>query len=104
MGYVRMIRSGGLHCCSNAIRYIPDLESIASLEELTKEEDLTEASVETAQALDIVITNMRRNLTEGSDYFKVNSTATISHCLRSIEYFTFHDKSKKCEGLLLMCS
>ena len=21
MGYVRMIRSGGLHCCSNAIRY-----------------------------------------------------------------------------------
>lgn len=104
MGYVRMIRSGGLHCCSNAIRYIPDLESIASLEELTKEEDLTEASVETAQALDIVITNMRRNLTEGSDYFKVNSAATISHCLRSIEYFIFHDKSKKCEGLLLMCS
>lgn len=104
MGYVRMIRSGGLHCCSNAIRYIPDLESIASLEELTKEEDLTEASVETAQALDIVITNMRRNLTEGSDYFKVNSTATISHCLRPIEYFIFHDKSKKFEGLLLMCS
>ena len=22
MGYIRMIRSGGLHCCSNAIRYI----------------------------------------------------------------------------------
>lgn len=21
MGYVRMIRSGGLHCCSSAIRY-----------------------------------------------------------------------------------
>ena len=21
MGYIRMIRSGGLHCCSNAIRY-----------------------------------------------------------------------------------
>lgn len=81
MGYVRMIRSGGLHCCSNAIRYIPDLESITSLEELTKEEDLTEASVETAQALDIVITNMRRNLTEGSDYFKVNSTNTISQLL-----------------------
>lgn len=98
MGYVRMIRSGGLHCCSNAIRYIPDLESIASLEELTKEEDLTEASVETAQALDIVITNMRRNLTEGSDYFKVNSTATV------IEYFIFHDKSKDCECFLSECS
>ena len=22
MGYIRMIRSGGLHCCSNAIRYV----------------------------------------------------------------------------------
>lgn len=73
MGYVRMIRSGGLHCCSNAIRYIPDLDSIASLEEMTKEEALSEGSIETAQALDIVITNMRRNLTEGSDYFKVNN-------------------------------
>lgn len=25
MGYIRMIRSGGLHCCSNAIRYSPVL-------------------------------------------------------------------------------
>jgi len=22
MGYIRMIRSGGLHCCSNAIRWV----------------------------------------------------------------------------------
>jgi len=22
MGYIRMIRSGGLHCCSNAIRFV----------------------------------------------------------------------------------
>lgn len=72
MGYVRMIRSGGLHCCSNAIRYIPDLENIVSLEELTKEEGLSETCVQTAAALDQVITNMRRNLTEGSEYFKVS--------------------------------
>jgi len=34
MGYIRMIRSGGLHCCSNAIRFVPDLEDIVSFEEL----------------------------------------------------------------------
>lgn len=71
MGYVRMIRSGGLHCCSSAIRYIelffffilfclnvfvtrsvffflcilrfvPDLEDIVNFEELVKEEGLSE--------------------------------------------------------------
>lgn len=25
MGYVRMIRSGGLHCCSSAIRYLKEI-------------------------------------------------------------------------------
>ena len=41
MGYIRMIRSGGLHCCSNAIRFIPDLEDIVTFEELCKEEGLS---------------------------------------------------------------
>jgi len=42
MGYIRMIRSGGLHCCSNAIRFIPDLEDIENFEKLCKEEELSE--------------------------------------------------------------
>ncbi|XP_046682962.1 WASH complex subunit 4 isoform X1 [Homalodisca vitripennis] len=71
MGYVRMIRSGGLHCCSTAIRYIPDLDSIVSLQELTSAEGLSETCVQTAQVLDQVINNMRRNITEGSEYFKL---------------------------------
>jgi WASH complex subunit 7 len=41
MGYIRMVRSGGLHCCSNAIRFIPDLEDIVNFEELCKEEGLS---------------------------------------------------------------
>ena len=40
MGYVRMIRSGGLHCCSNAIRFIPDLEDIVSFGDACTEEGL----------------------------------------------------------------
>ena len=41
MGYIRMIRSGGLHCTSNAIRFIPDLEDIVNFEDLCKEEGLS---------------------------------------------------------------
>ena len=41
MGYIRMVRSGGLHCCSNAIRFIPDLEDIVNFEELSREEGLS---------------------------------------------------------------
>ena len=47
MGYIRMIRSGGLHCFSNAIRFIPDLEDIVNFEELCREEGL---SVDSQQA------------------------------------------------------
>ena len=41
MGYVRMIRSGGLHCCSNAIQFIPDLEDIEKFEDMVAEDQLS---------------------------------------------------------------
>ena len=41
MGYIRMVRSGGLHCCSNAIRFVPDLDEIVNFEELVKEEQIS---------------------------------------------------------------
>ncbi len=37
MGYVRMIRSGGLNFCSNAIRFVPDLDDIIDFEQFTNE-------------------------------------------------------------------
>lgn len=37
MGYVRMIRSGGLNYCSNSIRFVPDLDDIISFEEYMNE-------------------------------------------------------------------
>ena len=46
MGYIRMVRSGGLHCCSNAIRFVPDLEDIVNFEELVKEENLSSEVIE----------------------------------------------------------
>lgn len=37
MGYVRMIRSGGLNYCSNSIRFVPDLDDIVSFEQYAGE-------------------------------------------------------------------
>lgn len=42
MGYIRMIRSGGLNMCANAIRFVPDLEDIVSFEEMLKDEAVSE--------------------------------------------------------------
>ncbi|XP_069101114.1 WASH complex subunit 4-like isoform X2 [Argopecten irradians] len=71
MGYIRMIRSGGLHCCSNAIRFIPDLEDIVNFEELCKEEGLSQECQVAAKNLDNIVGNLARNFAEGTEYFKL---------------------------------
>lgn len=71
MGYVRMIRSGGLHCCSNAICFVPDLEDIVCFEDLCKEEGLSSSCQAAAHRLDQVLGNLVRNFAEGTEYFKV---------------------------------
>ncbi|XP_078530725.1 WASH complex subunit 4 isoform X1 [Lissotriton helveticus] len=71
MGYVRMIRSGGLHCCSNAIRFVPDLEDIVNYEELVKEDGLSEETLNAARHLDSVLGDLTRNSAEGTEYFKM---------------------------------
>ncbi|XP_077067097.1 WASH complex subunit 4 [Siphateles boraxobius] len=71
MGYVRMIRSGGLHCCSSAIRFVPDLEDIVNFEELVKEESLSEETQKAASQLDCVLSDLTSNSAEGTEYFKM---------------------------------
>uniref|UniRef100_A0A3B4A457 Uncharacterized protein n=1 Tax=Periophthalmus magnuspinnatus TaxID=409849 RepID=A0A3B4A457_9GOBI len=71
MGYVRMIRSGGLHCCSSAIRFVPDLEDIVNFEELVKEEGLSAETQRAASVLDSVLGDLTSNSAEGTEYFKM---------------------------------
>ncbi|XP_070557659.1 WASH complex subunit 4-like isoform X2 [Ptychodera flava] len=71
MGYIRMIRSGGLHCCSNAIRFVPDLEDIVNFEELVTEESMSSEAKSAARNLDAVINNLTKNFAEGTEYFKM---------------------------------
>ena len=55
MGYIRMIRSGGLHCCSNAIRFVPDLDDIVTFEELVVEAGQVEESVAAARCVCVCV-------------------------------------------------
>ncbi len=49
MGYIRMIRSGGFHYISNAIKFVPDLQDIIAFEEFVKKENLSNETAEAAK-------------------------------------------------------
>ncbi|TMW66090.1 hypothetical protein Poli38472_003855 [Pythium oligandrum] len=92
LGYVRMVRSAGMNYCSNAIKFVPDLnhthfkfEAYAGegVKELRDEESgdlidpeivgakLAKESIVAARNLDSVISNLAKNFSENNDYFKV---------------------------------
>ena len=49
MGYVRMIRSGGLNTCSSAIRFVPDFENLISFEEYSQKTNLPAETISAAK-------------------------------------------------------
>lgn len=71
MGYIRMIRSGGIHACANAMRFVPDLDGILNLEDLTKEEELPTDTCQAGAILDSVLDNLTKNFADGTAYFKM---------------------------------
>ena len=88
MGYVRMIKAGGLHFVSNSIRFVPDLDDIPNFEELTLKEEVgggagnnkdTMAS-EAAKTLDEVVANLGKNFSDNTEYFQVCFFATKHLC------------------------
>lgn len=70
MGFVRMVRSGGLHRSSKAFCFIPDAENVESFEALTKDDNYA-SSLSAATALDEVVASSTKNSSDGMDFFKV---------------------------------
>jgi len=71
LGYVRMVQSGGLHYCSNAIKFVPDLENIPAFHQNIGEEKLSPETKVAASNLDEVLDDLAKNFAEGTDYFQV---------------------------------
>ncbi|KAJ8686464.1 hypothetical protein QAD02_022258 [Eretmocerus hayati] len=96
LGYVRLIRSGGLHASSEAVSFLPDIGCrIGELTALCASDEqlqgrLGEQSRAAAQRLDQDVANLVRNFTEGIHYFKL---------LVDVFAPAFRDTSGKCHHL-----
>ncbi|XP_014598250.1 PREDICTED: WASH complex subunit 7 [Polistes canadensis] len=71
LGYVRLIRSGGLHASSNAVSFLPDIRSNMSFETMCKNLNYNETTQAAAKRLEDDIGNLVHNFTEGMHYFKL---------------------------------
>jgi WASH complex subunit 7 len=81
-----MVRSAGMHYCSNAIRFVPDLEDIKQFEHFAGKgfkapessdsydvegSDLSADTVKAAQNLDSAVRNLEEKFSHTVDYFKI---------------------------------
>lgn len=89
LGYVRMVRSGGLRYIADAIKFVHDLDNIENFEELAKEEQeiiiegpdgqppeikkatLSDVTIAAGKNLFEICNDLRQKFAEGSDYFKI---------------------------------
>jgi len=71
MGYIRMIRSGGMNFTSNAIKFVPDLQRIVKFEDLVGKEKLSTETAEASKNLDRAIDNLITTFAEGTEYFQM---------------------------------
>lgn len=71
MGYVRMMRSGSIHCSSNASVYLPIVSNDFQFQEICKESKLSAETIESAKNLECDISHLIRNYSEGTEYFRV---------------------------------
>lgn len=78
MGYVRMMRSGGIHCCANASIFLPIVDENLKFQELCEKNQLSTETINAAKNLDCDITYLRHNYAEGTEYFRVCASAFYS--------------------------
>ncbi|XP_071559559.1 WASH complex subunit 4 [Temnothorax nylanderi] len=71
LGYVRLIRSGGLHASSNAVSFLPDIERTVPFESLCRGLNYSATTQAAARRLENDIADLVRNFTEGIQYFKL---------------------------------
>lgn len=77
MGYVRMMRSGGIHCCANASIFLPIVDENLKFQELCEKNQLSTETINAAKNLDCDITYLRHNYAEGTEYFRVCASASL---------------------------
>jgi WASH complex subunit 7 len=79
LGFVRMIRAGGLNYCSAAVGLVPNLQKIPSFVDQTKDEQgLSADTKQAAENLDEVIADLVKKFAEVKIFF---ASSMILSCL-----------------------
>lgn len=76
LGFIRMIRSGALHCTAEIANFVPDLDDLGefAFEQLVNEESggkFGPETVEAAKNFDSVLQTVATNFSESTDFFKL---------------------------------
>lgn len=71
MGYIRMMRSGGIHCCSNASVFLAIANQKLQFKELCEKNELTNVAQNSAQILENEIGHLHNNCAQTTEYFRV---------------------------------
>merc|ERR1719342_564057 len=69
LGFVRMVRSGGLRATASAIRFVPDLTDIPAFAELATAEGLGPEAVAAGETLDEALATLAGNFSSSNQYF-----------------------------------
>lgn len=79
MGYVRMMRSGGIHCCANANIFLPIVNESLQFQAMCEKNQLSSETINAAKNLECDIRHLRHNYTEGTEYFRVGNFSSNFH-------------------------
>ncbi|XP_015795193.1 WASH complex subunit 4 [Tetranychus urticae] len=73
LGFVRMLRSGALHCSSSSVSFVPDLEELntISFKSMVLEDGFGSECLKSAQNLDHILQTLSRNFSEATDYYNL---------------------------------
>ena len=72
LGFVRMVRLGVMHYCTNAAKFVPSLtEPTSNFATYAEEDGLSDATVDAAKSLDAQLELLRDQSAEGTDFFQV---------------------------------
>lgn len=72
MGYIRMMRSGGILCCSNASVFLAIASDKLKLKEFSERGALLMATQNASANLEFEINHLLHNNTEATEYFRVS--------------------------------
>lgn len=71
MGYIRMMRSGGIHCCSNASVFLDIADEKLKFVECCEINRLITTTKKSATNLEYEISHLHHNNAEATEYFRV---------------------------------